>query len=65
MWYARSAECLQTPLIGWLRIVANTVFASGVLSLGWFVLRLKTGWSLADEPDTAMAAPATVMPEGT
>ena len=49
MWYARSAEFLQTPLIErlhWLRIVGDSLFALGVVSLGWFILGLKTGWSL-------------------
>jgi nitric oxide reductase subunit B len=52
MWYARSAEFLQTPLMDklrWLRVVGDTVFAAGVVSLGYFVLGLKTGWSLQDE----------------
>ena len=49
MWYARSAEFLQTgPMeeLRWLRVIGDTVFALGALSLGWFVLGLKTGWSL-------------------
>ncbi|MCY2959094.1 MAG: nitric-oxide reductase large subunit [Planctomycetota bacterium] len=48
LWYARSAEFLQTPLLEnlrWLRIVGDTVFLSGVASLVWFVVGLKTGWS--------------------
>ncbi len=52
MWYARSAEFLQTPLMDtlrWLRVIGDTIFASGVLALGWFVLGLKTGWSLDRE----------------
>jgi len=49
MWYARSAELMGTDLmktLRWLRVVGDTVFAVGVLALGWFVLGLKTGWSL-------------------
>ncbi len=49
MWYARSAEFLQTGLMDvlrWLRVVGDTVFAIGILTLGWFVVGLKTGWSL-------------------
>jgi nitric oxide reductase subunit B len=52
-WYARSAEFLQTGLMDtlrWLRVVGDTIFAVGALALGWFVLGLKTGWSLADTP---------------
>lgn len=48
-WYARSAEFLQTPLLDnlrWLRVVGDTIFAVGSLGLGWFVLGLKTGWSV-------------------
>jgi nitric oxide reductase subunit B len=52
-WYARSAEFLQTDLMNtlrWLRVIGDTTFAVGVLALGWFVLGLKTGWSLTNEP---------------
>lgn len=54
MWYARSAEFLQTSTMDtlrWLRVVGDTIFAVGVMALGWFVLGLKTGWSLTPEPD--------------
>jgi nitric oxide reductase subunit B len=53
MWYARSAEFLQQPYIHvfkWLRAIGDTVFAVGILSLGWFVLGLKTGWSIRAYP---------------
>jgi nitric oxide reductase subunit B len=49
LWYARSAEFLQQPLLEtlrWLRLVGDTVFLSGVAALVWFVVGLKTGWSL-------------------
>jgi len=52
MWYARSAEFLQTGLMDrlrWLRVIGDSIFALGALSLGWFVLGLKTGWSLEDK----------------
>lgn len=48
-WYARSAEFLQTDLMGtlrWMRVVGDTIFAIGALILGWFVLGLLTGHSL-------------------
>ncbi|AGK53915.1 nitric-oxide reductase large subunit [Bacillus sp. 1NLA3E] len=55
MWYARSAEFLQQDTVQtfhWLRVVGDTIFAIGVLALGWFILGLKTGWSVKDEsPD--------------
>jgi len=63
MWYARSAEFLQTPLmetLRWLRVVGDTIFATGVIALGWFVLGLKTGWSLrSDQDEVIEALPAT------
>ncbi|HYG23916.1 MAG TPA: nitric-oxide reductase large subunit [Verrucomicrobiae bacterium] len=49
MWYARSAEFTQTGLMDilrWMRVVGDTIFAIGTVTLGWFVLGLKTGWSL-------------------
>lgn len=52
-WYARSAEFMQQPYIHtfvWLRIIGDTIFAIGALVLGWFIVGLKTGWSLKDEP---------------
>ena len=53
-WYARSAEFMQTPTmhtLRWMRIVGDTIFAAGMVALGWFVLGLKTGWSIAGSPD--------------
>jgi nitric oxide reductase subunit B len=52
MWYARSAEFLQTDVVGtlrWLRVIGDTIFAVGILALGWFILGLKTGWSIKQE----------------
>jgi nitric oxide reductase subunit B len=49
MWWARSAEFMQQPLMNvlrWLRVPGDTVFAIGAIVLGWFVLGLRTGWSL-------------------
>ncbi len=43
MWYARSAEFMQQPILNtfrWLRIVGDTVFAVGALALFWFVFTL-------------------------
>lgn len=43
MWYARSAEFMQQPLVSvfkWLRIVGDTIFAIGTLALFWFVYTL-------------------------
>lgn len=49
MWYARSAEFMQgstLQTLRWLRIVGDTVFAIGSVSLALFVIGLKTGWSI-------------------
>ena len=57
MWYARSAEFMQTGVmenLRWLRVIGDTIFAVGVLALGWFVLGLKFGWSVTSEVDTSM-----------
>lgn len=52
MWYARSAEFLQTGFMDklrWMRVVGDTIFAIGVVALAWFVVGLKTGWSTQNE----------------
>ncbi len=57
LWYARSAEFHQTELVTtlrWLRLIGDTIFAVGVLALGWFILGLQTGWSLT--PDRLLSA---------
>ena len=59
MWYARSAEFLQQDTVQtfvWLRTIGDTIFAIGVLALGWFILGLKTGWSLKDENSSFMSS---------
>lgn len=60
LWYARSAEFMQTPIMNtfrWLRVIGDTIFALGVFALGWFVLGLKTGWSISGEQDTSHDTP--------
>lgn len=52
LWYARSAEFLQLPLLEtlrWLRMIGDTVFYIGVFSLAYFVIGLLTGWSYKKE----------------
>jgi hypothetical protein len=52
MWFARSAEFLQQPVLQtlrWMRIVGDVVFLSGVAALAWFFLGLLTGHSHAQE----------------
>lgn len=50
-WYARSAEFMQTPTVQffhWMRIPGDTIFALGVLAMGWFKLGLLTGHSFVE-----------------
>jgi nitric oxide reductase subunit B len=49
MWYARSNEFMQgsgMQTLRWLRIIGDMVFSVGALALAWFVIGLKTGWSI-------------------
>jgi nitric oxide reductase subunit B len=62
-WYARSAEFLQTPTmqtLRWLRVPGDTLFALGVLAMGWFKLGLLTGHSF--KPDGPIVLPGQPMP---
>jgi nitric oxide reductase subunit B len=72
LWFARSAEFMQQPLVvalRWLRIVGDTVFLVGVAALTWFLIGLKTGWSYARNetgirsPGLARKAPAVTLVE--
>lgn len=48
MWYARSAEFMQQPLMNtlrWMRLFGDTIFAVGTVALAIFVIGLATGWS--------------------
>jgi len=59
-WYARSAEFMQTPTMDtlrWLRVVGDTVFAAGMVALGWFVAGLKFGWSLTGGQGVGVRSP--------
>ena len=61
MWYARSAEFLQTPVLEvfrWLRSIGDTIFAVGILAIGWFVIGLSTGWSVRGARPDAEIVPA-------
>jgi nitric oxide reductase subunit B len=49
LWYARSAEFLHKPALQtlkWLRVIGDTIFASGTVALAWFIFGLKCGWSI-------------------
>ncbi len=64
LWFARSADFMQQPLIEnlrWLRIIGDTVFLVGVGAFTWFMTGLVFGWSY--EPAGARnAAPAGAAP---
>jgi len=58
LWYARSAEFMQQPYLQtlrWLRVIGDTIFAVGTLALAWFVIGLKTGWSVKSTSDLPAA----------
>jgi nitric oxide reductase subunit B len=60
LWFARSAEFMEQPLIHqlrWMRIVGDVLFLSGVFSLVWWALGLLSGRSYAQEP--AQPAPGS------
>lgn len=68
LWWARSAEFMQTPLMNtlrWLRVPGDTIFAIGVFALGWFVFGLKSGWSVEDRIDESVLPPSGKVPTGT
>jgi nitric oxide reductase subunit B len=61
-WYARSPEFLQTPTmqtLRWLRVPGDTIFAVGVLAMGWFKLGLLTGHSFRKEGRESVAGQVT------
>lgn len=52
LWYARSAEFLSQPYLvtfKWLRVIGDTIFALGTVSLAWFIFGLKFGWSIENK----------------
>ena len=65
-WYARSAEFLQQPLLQtlrWLRAPGDAAFGLGAALIAWFVIGLRTGWSLRPAGKSAQAG-AGVVPTG-
>jgi nitric oxide reductase subunit B len=54
MWYARSAEFMQTKLMNelrWMRVFGDTLFALGAVALAIFITGLKLGYSVKKEAD--------------
>lgn len=48
LWFARSADFLQTPLLvtlRWMRLVGDVTFIAGAFAFAWFVAGLRFGWS--------------------
>jgi nitric oxide reductase subunit B len=41
-----------------MRVVGDTIFALGILGIGWFVVGLKTGWSVSPRRDVRIESPA-------
>ncbi|KAA5539971.1 nitric-oxide reductase large subunit [Adhaeribacter rhizoryzae] len=67
LWYARSMEFMQTDtmeILRWLRVIGDTIFALGVVALAWFVIGLKTGWSLQPHTDISPDDYPTIEPVG-
>ena len=57
MWYARSQTFKQDmSTLVWLRTIGDTIFGIGALALGWFILGLKTGWSIEDNANEIEAS---------
>jgi nitric oxide reductase subunit B len=57
LWYARSAEFLQQPYmqdLKWLRMIGDTIFSAGVISLGYFVLKLRL-----NKPSSTVTKPSS------
>ena len=68
LWYARSDTFLQQPImetLRWLRMIGDTVFLAGVGALVWFVVGLKTGWSLQKTASTTEKQSAATLPAAT
>ncbi len=64
-WYARSPEFMQTPTMNtlrWLRVPGDTLFAFGVLVMGWFKLGLLTGHSFKKQGPSVPAEHCGVFP---
>lgn len=67
LWYARSADFLQQPLLQtlrWCRIFGDVTFLSGVAALAWFMLGLLTGHSYQPEGEPVRKRRPLAVPAG-
>jgi nitric oxide reductase subunit B len=67
LWFARSAEFLQQPLIEtlrWLRIIGDSVFLFGVAAFTWFMAGLLFGWSYEPAGRSLTVPVGAVAPSG-
>ena len=49
LWWARSAEFMQQGLLQnlrWMRVLGDVIFSLGMVGIGYFIVGLKTGWSI-------------------
>ncbi|HHN75184.1 MAG TPA: nitric-oxide reductase large subunit [Acidobacteria bacterium] len=52
MWFARSAEFMQTGLMDnlrWMRVFGDVIFSVGIVAMAWFITGIATGSSFAGE----------------
>ncbi len=60
-WYARSSEFLSGTLITrlrWMRVLGDTVFATGTVALVYFIVGLSAGYSYEPDPAPVVKTPA-------
>jgi nitric oxide reductase subunit B len=60
VWYARSAEFLQQPWIQnvrWSRVIGDSIFTIGAVTLAWFILGFFTGSSFERPVETEERTP--------
>ena len=65
VWFARSAEFLQTPLmqnLRWFRAIGDSIFAIGALMLAWFIIGLVSGKSYEVAARTKESETSTGVP---
>ncbi|HKP58310.1 MAG TPA: nitric-oxide reductase large subunit [Polyangiales bacterium] len=68
LWYARSAEFMQQPLLEtlrWMRFVGDTIFLSGVAAFAWFILRVFVPAAPVGSESLADLAPSAASDFGT